>query len=177
MLQHAPLHLVVAEIGDQRLQRPQDIQHIAVLPLRLELQLFSGGLLLEVEQATAHNEMPLRRVFLQHSEACGLRRLVLQLLTMRPLARGGIGVEPRSSHGFPPGCVTLRTYRDRLGARRAGPVVVSNVLCTSLRPSGGFSSVCRPCDSPASARGGGDTRPRLALVLVPLASGAHPGVL
>ena len=46
MLQHAPLHRGVPKVGNERLQRPEGIEHVALLPFLLYLQLFSRGLLL-----------------------------------------------------------------------------------------------------------------------------------
>ena len=74
MLQHTPLHLGVPTVGNQRLQRPEGIEHIALFAFLLQLQLFSRGLLAQLGGTPVHHEMELGEVFLQHGQAWAVRR-------------------------------------------------------------------------------------------------------
>ena len=78
MLQYIRVHFGVPKVGNQRLQRPEGIQHIPLLQFLLQLQLFGGGLLVEVGHVKAHDEVLLGVLFLQGNEPCGARVQPLQ---------------------------------------------------------------------------------------------------
>jgi len=114
MLQHAPLHFRIPEVGNERLQHPQGVEHVPLLQFRLQLALLGRGLLLEGE-AGALGERLLRAVGLQGNELGGGRGVRLLATAIGGLFGGGIGMAPGASDGWQRRAllpfVTLRKYR------------------------------------------------------------------